>query len=748
MVDVFPSDPTPYQFGEKLLEAVNTAASTVATLHVAFMALSAYLAVTVWSTTHLDLLKESPVRLPLIDVQVDLVSFYTVAPWLYCLVHLNLLIQLNLLARKVWALAKADDYPRLVERLHVFPFAHYLLHQTHPWLRPLLAVAVFASVIGVPLLLLLYVQIKFLAYHSEAVTWAQRLAVWTDVALVVWLWPLIASRSGHFLDGFRPEACKIGITAPWLSTLCACGLALVSGGGALVALVPATVPEPSAEAADGAVVLVDAEGFEAMLVRFVDRIGACRLLARESGKAASIPRQQLDRCKDIAAWRGSGVLGPTLWPTAWLFDPPVQELTQAGASAAPLIPRRYLDLHDEVLLQEQPSAETRHALSKDIPGAVNGADNASAERVAPVTERLSDTLRKVVPLKLQQRDLRGARLERAVLPLVDLNRAKLQGASLIEAQLQGASLLGAQLQGASLDWAHLQGARLLGAHLQGASLLGAHLQGARLEDAQLQGARLDWAHLQGARLDVAQLQGASLLGAHLQGASLDGAQLQGASLIEAQLQGASLSGAHLQGASLDRAQLQGADVEYAAIDDALLAGVALNGSQGTLSSAVNSLLIEPDWTPLTTTQVGELSAAVRPYLQDAEYARFEARLQWAMKPDGGRFQAAKEKAGCHGPQRLGCTESEDWLPLLVEWTCAASRSAPVRDSMIDSIAPVFGDAELPPVAGTLSVSALVQALLDAKGQQRCPSFTDKDVERLREVAKRNQSKPQAGSKAP
>ena len=92
-VDVPPADPTPFQNAEKLVDAVNGAASAVAALHVAFMALSAYLAVTVWGATHVDFLKESPVKLPLIEVQVDLTSFYGVAPWLYVLVHLNLLIR-------------------------------------------------------------------------------------------------------------------------------------------------------------------------------------------------------------------------------------------------------------------------------------------------------------------------------------------------------------------------------------------------------------------------------------------------------------------------------------------------------------------------------------------------------------------------------------------------------------------------------------------------------------------------------
>ena len=53
---------------EKLLESANSASQTVAALHVAFMAFAAYLGVIVWGTTHEDLLRISPVKLPILDV--------------------------------------------------------------------------------------------------------------------------------------------------------------------------------------------------------------------------------------------------------------------------------------------------------------------------------------------------------------------------------------------------------------------------------------------------------------------------------------------------------------------------------------------------------------------------------------------------------------------------------------------------------------------------------------------------------
>ena len=93
-------------------------------------------------------------------------------------------------------------------------------------------------------------------------------------------------------------------------------------------------------------------------------------------------------------------------------------------------------------------------------------------------------------LSLRNRNLRGAMFDRDDLRNVDLFQASLQGASLDGASLQGASLIGANLQGASLDGASLQGASLNGASLQGASLFRANLQGVSLEGARLQGASL------------------------------------------------------------------------------------------------------------------------------------------------------------------------------------------------------------------------------------------------------------------
>lgn len=128
--------------------------------------------------------------------------------------------------------------------------------------------------------------------------------------------------------------------------------------------------------------------------------------------------------------------------------------------------------------------------------------------------------------------LQGAILDKAQLQGADLSYTQLQGAHLYKAQLQGTNLIEAQLQATLLAYAQLQGADLSGAQLQGAFLGYTQLQGVNLTKAELQGADLNNAQLQGANLFYTKLQGADLNNTQLQGANLSNAQLQGASSSE------------------------------------------------------------------------------------------------------------------------------------------------------------------------------------------------------------------------
>src|SRR5262249_19018126 len=123
------SPPTPVD-PKPLLAAANSAAEKVAALHVVFLAICAYILVIVFGTTDMDLLIGKGVKLPVVDVDVPIVGFYALAPYLLVLAHFNLLLSLQLLSRKLYAFDEAaqhHDSGGLHDQLSIFPYNHYLI---------------------------------------------------------------------------------------------------------------------------------------------------------------------------------------------------------------------------------------------------------------------------------------------------------------------------------------------------------------------------------------------------------------------------------------------------------------------------------------------------------------------------------------------------------------------------------------------------------------------------------------------
>ncbi len=170
---------------ERLRENADDAARLVRTVYFAFLLVGAYIAVTIGSTTDLQLLKDSPVTLPVLNVGLPIVGFYLLVPWLLLLLHFNLLLQLYLLSRKLHlvdgAIATLEDEREREEQrvlLFAFPFSQMLIgRQRGRVVRLLLAAFVWTTMIVLPLALLVWAQIAFLPYHDETITWAQRAAV-------------------------------------------------------------------------------------------------------------------------------------------------------------------------------------------------------------------------------------------------------------------------------------------------------------------------------------------------------------------------------------------------------------------------------------------------------------------------------------------------------------------------------------------------------------------------------------------
>ncbi|PWB90317.1 hypothetical protein C5688_11165 [Methylocystis sp. MitZ-2018] len=499
---------------DAIQKSVSDAAAVGAPLWLSYIFLLFYVAIAAGGVTHTQLLLESPVDLPFLNIKLPLKAFFILAPILFLIVHAYVLAHFAMLSdkakafhdrltAKVNAEVENDHAIRegLRQQLPINVFVQFLAGPTdirESAFGVMLWVIAWTTLVGAPVAVLLLLQLQFLPYHDTRVTWLHRVLLCADLAVIWWLWmKILAGR-----DRSKPRHLEW-----WM------------------------------------------RGWDDFL-RFFRKFGAqfaTALIAVFSLLFATFPGEWED------------------WPVRL-----PQKLERGIAKAAESIFGKTDALNDNEnkRLTGNWPVNTLRLREFDIYAAL-GVEGPDTLRWKPYSFSLKDRRLEHADLRdarFDNIDLRGARLDGALLDGAKLEKAELgeswlPGASLFESQLQGASLNGAQLQGASLDGARIQGASLHGARLQVASLVEAELQGASISSAMLQGASLDLAHLEGASLDQAHLEGASLDRAHLQGALLAGASLLGASLVEAELHGASLFEAQLQGANLESAQLKGASLE-------------------------------------------------------------------------------------------------------------------------------------------------------------------------------------------
>ncbi|AET95070.1 hypothetical protein BYI23_D015600 (plasmid) [Burkholderia sp. YI23] len=605
----------------------------MAVLHIAFMALCAYILVIVFGTTDLDLLIGKGVKLPVVDVEVPIVGFYASAPLLVVLVHFNLLLQLQLLSRKLYVFdaevsglraepirsvllsrpsnPASDDRIIAGERdlLHIFPYTYYLVGLTGPLVRRCLGAVVGITVLLLPLMTLLLLQLRFLAYQEPAITWAQRVGVWADVAMVIALWPIIMDRNDNWLDYLHELRNKVRqqrrMAVLWVMLWIAVLVMLFTGRGVIFLAAIAFATAVSVFAVFAAV---------ASLVR--------RWLSRRMPSGRARRRGALVRVQGMPAFLLVIAVGVTM-PLALVAKGESLETSLIGETfISRESPFRFLALNGEVLLAKPASPEIVAQLREDkVKEALTKVERIKLERRGLRSAQLNLTILSRADLMeahLEGTNLRGAHMEGA-----DLTRAHLEGAHLDSAHLEGANLDSAHLEGAVLSSAHLEGASLNSAHLEGAHLeYSAHLEGADLEFAHLEGADLDSAHLEGADLNSANLEGAYLNSAHLEGANLDSAHLEGAHLhSSAHLEGAYLGQAHLEGADFERAHLEGVNLEFAHLEGADFEYAHLEGADlraaklyaASLANSVTSLVDVrgAEWRPLAPQDLQTTTATIR-----------------------------------------------------------------------------------------------------------------------------------------
>ena len=544
---------------EALERAVNDSATRVSAIWISFLIFSLYLLVAATTVTQRQLFLAEPVTLPVLNIALPLWGFFFLAPILFVILHIYVLLQVLLLGRTTAA------YNAAVERLTLSPeenislrqrlantlFAQIFagsLRERDGFVGWLLRTIVWITLAIAPILIVLAFQFSFLAYHSHIATWTHRLLIAIELAAFFLIWPLALDAQRDFE---WPNAAK------YFKRLLALPKALLGASeqrrGELLWLRHQTAP---------AAVCLLFVIFSLSIATFPGErhVNLFTLKPLLSVQCSRWLQQKFDLRFDRLILPQINVVDEDK------FDKIVKQTSERKLKPSQgLRTKNFRDR--DFNCSDLSSGDLRRV---DLSGArlVGAAlyrtafDGASLHSAQLQGAQVFDA-------QLQDADLSGAGLQGA-----DLSGARLQGAYLFDAQLQDAKFTKrTQLQNANLISAQLQGADLSNARLQRASLTDAQLQGASLEGAQLQGALLESAQLQGAVLDNAQLQGARLDGTQLQGARLDGTQLQGAVLDNAQLQGALLHGAQLQGASLKKLQLQGADFSDAILDHSVLSNV-------------------------------------------------------------------------------------------------------------------------------------------------------------------------------
>ena len=181
------------------LDEANGDSDPASSAWLAFLALLTYVLVTLASVSHKDLLLNSAVQLPIVvNVHIPLVGFFQYAPALLLLVYLSLLIQHVILARKYGKFTEAiasyerdtrTEHPAR-ERVHSYVGSQILAGpKPNRVTNFLMRLIVYVTFTILPVITLLYFQIKFLPYHEVWITYWHRIAVILGILMLFLVTP-------------------------------------------------------------------------------------------------------------------------------------------------------------------------------------------------------------------------------------------------------------------------------------------------------------------------------------------------------------------------------------------------------------------------------------------------------------------------------------------------------------------------------------------------------------------------------
>ena len=541
-----------------LRSSVNDTARVARANLLLFLVVVLFIGILVAGTDDLLLLEQARIELPLMQVGVPINTFYGVAPVLFVLLHLNLLVRLSRLSTVAGRLrdrikAQEDQEQKSIQTTLVYPFdflqlllyrtAHgtdqppppmrrlirYLQYERIKYgnLVPSLAI-VIVPVFVFPLALLVWIQLEFLPYQDDTITLIHQLAVSFDIGLQIAFAAHIgviklaysALRKGAWRARFGTLANILSVVLIYAaSVLFVWGVAVVPGSW-----VERSQPFPGLSSAVTGYVFADwwtPASCNRREIRNPEHSGRLFNFRRY----LYLPRKAIaahDRPPELIAAYLERDEDPD---EAWKF---VEELDLSNRSL------QYGWFKSaEFWRTNLASSNLRCARFQD--GKLRDVilDRASMDGT-----------------EFRNADLRGASLERIVAKDARFDDANLRGANLRGATFRGGSLTRAKFHGVDGSNANFIDADLSRAEFHGADLARAEIFGARLSHTQFDGADMRRSEFHGADLGRAEFLGVNLRGARFRGSNLAAIKVYGTSLRHAEVTGSNMHRVAVYGADL------------------------------------------------------------------------------------------------------------------------------------------------------------------------------------------------------
>jgi len=456
-----------------LLVAVNACATSSRYGSITLSALAGFCFVTIASLTHKDLLLNTPVMLPFLQVQIPLLRFFVFAPILLLVVHSVILVQHVMLRGTIQAFNQAltdpvaKDDPLRLELSSYFFVQAYAGPKRPALIRVLLFSASWLALVLLPVLAFLYFQVAFLPRHDWAVTWAHRIYLTMDLLLLFVMGTAILFPDKSLMSAPLQKL----LYNPLLSL----GVHSTILGALFFSYCVATLPDSAMD----------------KLMRGLDqRAAQLGGKGREQGAMLSFIRMRTE--KEL----------PPFWLTARLFEGRPNIISGKTTS---LFARNLVVMNTDLV----PDAD-RKEKTNEVSLQLRGRDLRYARLDGSDLHRADLTGADLSHANLARADISKARLHKADMRNSNLNWADIHGANLSEAKLRNATLRAANLEGADLTRSDLSKAMLSWSKMKNANLSRADMRGAIVSWADMDGAKLVWTDLDDANLFGASLRNSNL----------------------------------------------------------------------------------------------------------------------------------------------------------------------------------------------------------------------------------------------